>query len=79
MKPIAAFVATAYALSITLSLIVGLTGAHESSLIGIRYLSMSLPAVAVLMLGAAMNEVPRVHWDRFPLTYLPLALFLFPV
>ncbi len=78
MNAILAFVATAYALSIALSLIVGLTGGYESALIGLKYLSMFLPAVAVLVVNSAMNEAPRVRWDRFPVRYLPIALFLIP-
>jgi len=78
MKAIVVFIATSYGLSIALSLIIGLTGGHESPLIGFGYLSMFLPAIAVLIVNFAMNERPRVHWDRFPLHYLPLALFLMP-
>lgn len=79
MKTILVFVAIAYALSIGLSLVVGLTGGHESALIGLAYLSMFLPAVSVLIVRSAMNEAPRVRWDHFPLRYLPVALFLIPV
>jgi len=79
MNAILVFVATAYALSILLSLVVGLTGGHESALIGLAYLSMFLPAVSVLIVSSAMNEVPRVRWDHFPLKYLPVALFLIPL
>ena len=78
MKAIVAFVAIAYALSIALSLVVGLTGRHDSPLIGLAYVSMFLPAVSVLIVGATMNEVPRLSWDRFPVAYLPVALFLIP-
>jgi CAAX protease family protein len=78
LKPILVFVATAYALSITLSLVVGLTGGHESALTGLAYLSMFLPAVSVVIVSTTMNEPPRVRWDRFPLRYLPVALFLIP-
>jgi hypothetical protein len=39
---------------------------------------MFLPAVSVLIVNSAMNEAPRVSWDRFPLRYLPVALFLIP-
>ncbi|MBV8846321.1 MAG: CPBP family intramembrane metalloprotease [Bryobacterales bacterium] len=39
---------------------------------------MFLPAIAVLIVNSAMNEAPRVQWDRFPVTYLPAALFLIP-
>jgi CAAX protease family protein len=78
MKAIVAFVATAYGLSVVLSLVVGLTGGHESSLIGLGYLSMFLPAVSVLVVNFAMHEPPRLRWDRFPPRYLPVAFFLIP-
>jgi membrane protease YdiL (CAAX protease family) len=75
----AVFVATAYALPIALSLVVGLTGGHESRLIGLAYLSMFLPAISVVVLHSTMGAAPRVDWDRFPLRYLPAALFIIPV
>jgi hypothetical protein len=78
MKAILVFVATAYALSISLSLIVGLTGGYQSAYIGLQYLSMFLPAVAVLAVWLTTSEAPRLFWDRFPLRYLPIALFLIP-
>ena len=69
-----------YAMSIaTSTLVVGFTGGHESAFIGLAYLSsMFLPAVSVLIVGVLMNEAPRVSWGRFPLRYLPVALFLIP-
>jgi membrane protease YdiL (CAAX protease family) len=79
MRAIAAFIATAYALSIALSLLIGFTGGHDSPLIGLGYLSMILPALAVLIVRAALHEGPRICWERFPLRYLPVALFLMPV
>jgi uncharacterized protein len=78
MDAIVAFVTTAYGLSVALSLVVGLTGGHESSLIGLGYLSMFLPAVSVLAVNFAMHEPPCLRWDRFPPRYLPVALFLIP-
>ena len=51
MTAIVAFVAIAYALSIVLSLIVGLTGGHEGPLSGLAYLSMFLPAASVLIVS----------------------------
>jgi CAAX protease family protein len=73
-----AFVAIAYALSIALSLVVGLTGGYESPLAGLRFLSMFIPAVAVLIVRSAMNEDVRIDWDRLPLKYIPVALLLLP-
>jgi membrane protease YdiL (CAAX protease family) len=78
MKGIFVFVATCYALSIGLSLIVGLTGGYQSALIGLAYLSMFLPAMAVLIVSLAMNDAPRICWNSFPVRYLPVALFLIP-
>lgn len=78
MKAILVFVTIAYALSIMLSVVVGMTGGYDSALIGLAYVSMFLPAIAVLIVSSAMNEAPRVRWDRFPLKYLPTALFLIP-
>lgn len=78
MKGILVYVTTAYALSIALSFVVGLTGGYDSALIGLAYLSMFLPAVAVLIASSAMNDAPRVRWGYLPLRYLPVALFLIP-
>ena len=79
MHPITAFVVAAYALSIALSLVIGLTGGHQSPLIALSYLSMFLPAVAVLIVRVTLHESPRLHWDTLPVRYLPVALFLIPV
>ncbi|HMG03074.1 MAG TPA: hypothetical protein VK596_08065, partial [Edaphobacter sp.] len=78
MKAIVAFVASAYAMAIGLSLVIGLTGGHESPFIGLAYLSMLLPAVSVLIVYLTMKEPLRICWDCFPLKYLPVALFLIP-
>jgi uncharacterized protein len=72
------FIGTAYGLSVALSLLIGLTGAHESAFIALSYLSMFLPAVAVLLVNSALHEAPRVRWNSFPMRFLPLALFLIP-
>ena len=79
MNAIVVFVAATYSLSIVLSLIVGLTGGHDSALAGLAYVSSTfLPAVAVLIVTTTLNERPRVRWDNVPLRYLPVALFLIP-
>jgi membrane protease YdiL (CAAX protease family) len=78
MKAILVFAATAYTLSIALSLLIGFTGGHQSPLVALGYLSMFLPAVSVLIVSVTMKEAPRIRWDRLPLRYLPLALFLIP-
>jgi membrane protease YdiL (CAAX protease family) len=73
------FIATAYALSVGLSLVIGLTGGYQSRWIGLGYLSMLIPAAAVLLTNASIGEQRRPSgWDRFPARYLPAALFLMP-
>ncbi len=78
MRGILVYVTTVYGLSIGLSLIVGLTGGHDSSLIGLAWVSMFLPAVATLIVNSTMNEAPLARWDYLPLSYIPVALFLIP-
>lgn len=78
-RAILVFIGTVYALSIALSLLVGLTGGVESALIQLRFLSMFLPALAVLVVRFLTNERPQLDWNRFPPKYVPLALLLMPV
>jgi membrane protease YdiL (CAAX protease family) len=79
MNAIVVFIAITYSLSIVLSLVVGLTGGHESALAGLASVSSTfVPAVAVVIVAATLNEGPRVRWDSLPLRYLPVALFLIP-
>jgi membrane protease YdiL (CAAX protease family) len=78
-KSILVFIAMAYAQSLALSLVIGLTGGYESRWIGLGYLSMLIPAISVLIAKAAIREKQgSVGWRAFPLRYLPLALFLMP-
>jgi membrane protease YdiL (CAAX protease family) len=78
-QSILVFVAMAYAQSLALSLVVGLTGGYESRWIGLGYLSMLIPAISAQVAKAAMREKQgSVGWGAFPLRYLPLALFLMP-
>lgn len=74
------FVGTACALAIALSLVIGLTGGYQSRLIGLGYLSMLIPSLAVLITASMTGEkVSSAGWDHLPPRYLPLALLLMPV
>ena len=77
-RGIIAFIGTAYALCVALSLLIGLTGGHESPLIPLSYLSMFLPTIAVLFVAPVMNDRPNICWNSFPIRFLPVALFLIP-
>jgi hypothetical protein len=50
------FVSVAYALAIALSLVVWLTGGHDSRLVGLGFGAMLIPALATLVVSFAMNE-----------------------
>jgi membrane protease YdiL (CAAX protease family) len=80
-RSLLAFIALAYALSIALSLVVGLTGGGESRLaFGFGVASMFLPAAAMLVVVFANEgDAPSLGWNRFPLSYLPVSLLLMPV
>ena len=79
-RHIEVFVLTAYALSIALSLVIGLTGGYCTKWIGLGYLSMVIPTVAVVIANGMSAERPRTLDGRsLPLGYLPWALFLMPV
>jgi membrane protease YdiL (CAAX protease family) len=80
-RGILAYVGIAYALSIALSLVVGLTGGYQSRFVfGFGVASMFVPTVAMLVVKFAMNEkVQSFGWNRFPLRYLPIALLLMPI
>lgn len=73
------FVAIAYALSVVLSLVVGLTGGSQSRFVGLGVIAMLFPAAALLTVRFGMKEkVPSFGWNRFPVKFLPVALLLMP-
>lgn len=78
MKAIITYLGIVFALSIALSLLVGLTGGPDSPVFGLAYLSMFLPAIAVSIVYVVLKQAPVIGWHRFPLRDLPLALFLMP-
>jgi membrane protease YdiL (CAAX protease family) len=72
------FIAIAYGLGIALSLAVGLTGGASSPIAGLRPLAMFVPAAAVIVMRLTFGERLRADWRRFPIAFLPFALFLIP-
>ena len=72
------FIAIAYGLGIALSLVVGATGGASSPLAGLGYLAMFVPAADVIVMRLTFGERLRAEWRRFPIAFLPLALFLIP-
>ncbi|HZX74440.1 MAG TPA: CPBP family intramembrane glutamic endopeptidase [Cyclobacteriaceae bacterium] len=79
MKAILTFIAITFGLSIALGLLIGLTGGQSSPYINLGFASMFIPAIAVSIVRATMNEGPVINWNSFPVRYLPVALLLIPV
>ena len=74
------FISITFGLSILLSLFIGLTGGHESKFIWLQFASMPIPAIAVLIMSNIFKApVTEKGLSRFPLGWLPLALFLMPL
>jgi membrane protease YdiL (CAAX protease family) len=74
------FIAVTFSLSILLSLFIGLTGQHESKFIWLQFASMPIPALAVLIMNNLFKApVEEIEWDKLPVYWLALALFLMPV
>ena len=68
-----------FSLAVLLSFSISLTGGHTSKWINLAYLAMFIPAVAVLVLRLLKVSSLIVEWQRFPLEWIPGALFIFPV
>jgi len=79
MGSILGFVVFVNALAVVLSLVVWATGGHRSPYIGLAYLTMFMPAIAVLVVGSVTDEWPIVRWHGVPAKYVAIALFLIPV
>ena len=74
------YVLVAYSLSILLSLVIGLTGGYRSKLIGLGYLSMFLPAIAVVAVRTITGERVSYRISLSPsFKYWLFALFFMPV
>ena len=80
-RPLPAFVCLVYTLSAGLSLVVWLTGGHQSSLafpLGVG--AMFVPALATLVVVSTTDTAgPTLRWNSVPVSYLPIALLLIPL
>lgn len=64
------FLLISFGLSILISLIVMLTGGHASKYIGIGYVSMFIPAIAVVIMKLFFKaETGAVDWNKFPVKW----------
>jgi membrane protease YdiL (CAAX protease family) len=62
-----------------LSVAIGLSGGQHSPYVGFGYVSMIIPAIAVLIVTLALRDPPRIDWGWLPAEYVPIALLLIPL
>jgi membrane protease YdiL (CAAX protease family) len=78
-RAVVAFIAVVYALAVAFSLLVGLSGGYQSAFAGIGFATMFVPTIAVILVHSMTHGTLLIDWSRFPVRFLPLALFLIPV
>jgi membrane protease YdiL (CAAX protease family) len=78
-SPLLVFLGVAFGGSILLSLVIGFSGGHKSSLIGLSPFSMFVPALGVLAARITSGASLDIEWNRLPWGWLPVALLLLPL
>ena len=78
-RTIALFVVVAYVLASALAVVFWSAGPAQGVTAALPFASMFLPTIAVLIVKGLKNEAAEIDWNRLPLRYVPLALFLVPV
>lgn len=75
-----AYIVITFSLSIVLSLFIGLTGGHESAFIWMGYLSMIIPAIAVLVMTFVYKDPVHNANKRKKISagWILIAIFLIP-
>lgn len=73
------FISMTFSLSVLLSLFIGFTGGHESKFIWLQFVSMPIPAIAVLIMNNFFKAPVEIEWNKLPAYWLFLALMLMPV
>jgi CAAX protease family protein len=77
-KSLCIFVIITYLLGIVLSVFIAVTGGHESRFILSGYLSMFIPAIAVLIMDTIFKDPLNINWNQLPVKWILPALFLMP-
>jgi membrane protease YdiL (CAAX protease family) len=78
-SPLLVFLGVAFGGSILLSLAIGLSGGHQSSLIGLAPLTMFVPALGVMAARVTAGASLDIEWKGLPLRWLPVALLVLPL
>jgi membrane protease YdiL (CAAX protease family) len=73
------YVIITFSLSILLSIFIGVTGGENTRYAGAKFISMFIPAIAVFILHRRGDSFVRESLQHFPLSWMPVALFIFPV
>lgn len=78
-SPLLVFLGVAFAGSILLSLVIGLSGGSKSSLVALAPLSMVAPALGVLAASRTSSIHLGIEWNRLPWRWLPTAVLTLPL
>jgi len=65
--------------SILLSIFIGATGGENTPYQAAKFISMFIPAIAVFILQLRGESFVKGGLQHFPLSWIPVALFIFPV
>jgi len=68
-----------FSLSILLSIFIGVTGGEHTPYQAAKFTSMFIPAIAVFILQLSGESFVKKGLQQFPLSWIPIALFVFPV
>lgn len=79
-KPLIIFIMITFAFSICFSALVGVTGGTESRFASLGLIAMFFPWLAVLIMKFVFKApLPDAGWKRFPVKWIPAALFIMPI
>lgn len=74
------FFCIVFCFSILFSLVIALTGGHESKFTWLHFfVSVPVPIAVLIMASVFRAPVQELDWNKFPVRWLPLALFLMPL
>ena len=80
VQEIGIFLGVAFGLSIILSIATGATGGAKSKITRFALIAFFFPAIAVLIMTFGFDSpIEDAGWGRFPVIWLPVALFVFPL
>lgn len=80
VQAVSIFLGITFGLSVILSIATGATGGAKSKITRFALIAFFFPAIAVLIMTFGFDSpIEDAGWGRFPVSWLPVALFVFPL